>query len=68
MRSLQRVERCTFKPQLLIHDAGLTAVGPDDVFTDATLDVVRSVRSYKGKLFLLVSSTLMHQPDLILTP
>ncbi|KAH7107981.1 Golgi CORVET complex core vacuolar protein 8-domain-containing protein [Auriculariales sp. MPI-PUGE-AT-0066] len=53
IRTMRRVERCSFKPRTLIHDAGLAQVGPDNVFTDNTLDVARSVRSYKGKLFLL---------------
>ncbi|EJD52339.1 hypothetical protein AURDEDRAFT_180960 [Auricularia subglabra TFB-10046 SS5] len=53
MKTLQRVERTSFRPQTLIQDAGLYAQAEDDVFTDASLDIVRSVKSYKGKLFLL---------------
>jgi hypothetical protein len=54
MRTLQRIERCSFKPRMLIHDAGLSFIAPDDVFSEDILDIARSVRAYKGKLFLLV--------------
>lgn len=54
MKTLQRVERAPFKPRSLIQDAGSGPQAEDDVFTNASLDIVRSVKSYKGKLFLLV--------------
>ncbi|KZV93421.1 hypothetical protein EXIGLDRAFT_44787 [Exidia glandulosa HHB12029] len=53
MRTLQRVERTPFKPRSLIQDSGLGPQAEDDVFSATSLDVVRSVKSYKGKLFLL---------------
>lgn len=64
MKTLQRVERTPFKPRTLIQDAAVGVQAEDDVFTDASFDVVRSVKSYKGKLFLLVSNALLSDdPD-----
>ena len=53
------VERTPFKPRSLIQEAGLGVQAEDDVFTDASFDVVRSVKSYKGKLFLLVCGVFL---------